>query len=37
VPFEAYGLFYRDERQATLHTIRQELEQQHAWRRSTTG
>jgi len=37
VPFEAYGLFYRDERQATLHTIRQELEQQHAWRRGPAG
>lgn len=35
VPFEAYGLFYRDERQALLQTIRDELTQQHAWRRGT--
>ena len=33
VPFEAYGLFYRDGRQALLQTIQGELAQQHAWRR----
>lgn len=37
VPFEAYGLFYRDGRQALLQTIRGELAQQHACRRGPAG
>jgi uncharacterized radical SAM superfamily Fe-S cluster-containing enzyme len=32
IPFEAYNLFYRDERQQQLATIRAEIDQGRAWR-----
>jgi hypothetical protein len=33
VPFEAYNLFYRDGKKATLNGIRKQLKQQHAGRK----